>query len=638
MQALRPTRRDGSNEHPRCELIRTAQMTRVLARLAAALLLSIAAAAPAAERDGIDWQGWSETIFERARRDNRFVLLDLEAVWCHWCHVMDRTTYRDPLVVALIAERFIAVKVDQDSNPALSRRYEEYGWPATVVFGPDGTEIAKRRGYLKPDIMLSYLQHVLADPSPVRYRDSEPVREFASSPLLEPSLRTELENRHRQSHDFKRGGFDQDHKFLDRDTVEYNLFRAREGDKRAAMMARQTLDGALALIDPAWGGMYQYSTDGDWRHPHFEKIMQVQADALRLYALAWAQFKHPPYRAAAERIRSYVARFLTSDDGAFYTSQDADLVKGQHSGGYFALGDAARVKRGLPAVDKNRYARENGWMIHALATLHAASGDATALAQAIRAARWVLAHRALAPTPDPPPSAGEAEDGGLRPKVGFAHGERDRGGPFLEDTVAMGRAFIALYQATGERDWLQHAEAAAGFIQAQFVNPDAAGYLSTPQAASAALPPRPQVDENIAVARLNILLAHLTGKPEYQKRADHAMRLLATEKVAMHRRTEPGILLAARELAEDPAHSTVVGAKNDPAALTLYQTVLAQPGVFRRVEWWDRAEGPLPNADVEYPKLERAAAFVCVDRVCSLPMHSPAEIARFERTLATVKR
>lgn len=355
-------------------------MTRVLVRLSAALFLSIAVSVHAAERGDIDRQAWSETTFERARRENRFVLLDLEAVWCHWCHVMDRTTYRNPKVVQVIGSQFIAVKVDQDSHPALSRRYEEYGWPATVVFGPDGTEIAKRRGYLKPDIMLSYLEAVLADPSPVRYRDSEPVREFASSPLLAERLRTELEARH--------------------------------------------------------------------------------------------------------------------------------LIKGQHSAGYFALRDAARVKRGVPAVDKNRYARKNGWMIYALATFHAATGDATALAQAIRAAHWVLAKRAL-------------------PGGGFAHGERDRGRPFLEDTVAMGRALVALYQATGEREWLRHAEAAAGFIERHFVNADAAGYLSTPKTESAVLPARPQVDENVAVARLNILLAHLTGKPEYRKRADHAMRLLA---------------------------------------------------------------------------------------------------------------
>ena len=81
---------------------------------------------------------------------DKFVLLDLEAVWCHWCHVMDETTYRDPAVMALLDSNYIAVKVDQDSRPDLANRYENYGWPATVVFGPDGGEIVKRRWLYQP--------------------------------------------------------------------------------------------------------------------------------------------------------------------------------------------------------------------------------------------------------------------------------------------------------------------------------------------------------------------------------------------------------------------------------------------------------------------------------------------------------
>jgi uncharacterized protein YyaL (SSP411 family) len=580
----------------------------MLRSLAAALLLVACAARAAPAGEPIVWQPWSDAVFAQAQRENRFVLLDLEAVWCHWCHVMDQTTYRDPRVVKIVRERYIAVKVDQDSHPELSRRYEEYGWPATVVFAADGTEIAKRRGYLNPEIMLSYLEHIVRDPSPVRYRDSEPVREFAAAPQLAPALRAELERRHLAAHDFKRGGLDAVHKFLDRDSVEYALFRAREGDARAARMARQSLDGALALIDPVWGGMYQYSTHGDWRHPHFEKIMQVQADALRLYAAAWAQFRNPRHLAAAERIRRYARDFLASPEGAFYASQDADLVKGVHAGGYFALGDAARRKRGIPAIDHNRYARENGWMIHALATLYAAGGHAAALAEAERAARWVLAHRAL-------------------PGGGFRHGERDLGGPFLEDSLAMGRGLLALYQATGEREWLAHAAAASAFIDERFRG--APGYLSAPPRPGAVPAPRLQVDENVALARFANLLAHHTGEGRYRAQAEHAMRLLATGAIALQRRTEPGILLAALELGADPAHLTVVGAKRDPAAQALHRAALAQPGVYRRIEWWDAAEGPLPNPDVRYPQLERAAAFVCADRACSIPLHDPGAIARF---------
>ena len=122
--------------------------------------------ATASEPAMIDWQTWSDSIFERAQREHRFVLLDLEAVWCHWCHVMDAETYADPKVVALIRAKYLAVKVDQDSRPDISARYEDYGWPATVVFNPDGSEIMKRQGYLPAKLMASMLQAIIDDPSP----------------------------------------------------------------------------------------------------------------------------------------------------------------------------------------------------------------------------------------------------------------------------------------------------------------------------------------------------------------------------------------------------------------------------------------------------------------------------------------
>ncbi len=98
------------------------------------------------------------------------------------------------------------------------------------------------------------------------------------------------------------------------------------------------------LIDPVWGGVYQYSAEGDWNHPHFEKIMQMQAEDMRVYLLGYMLWKDPAYLKAAQNIHRYLEGFLLSPDGCFYTSQDADLVKGTHSGEYFALDDAGRVR------------------------------------------------------------------------------------------------------------------------------------------------------------------------------------------------------------------------------------------------------------------------------------------------------
>ena len=584
-------------------------MTRVLV-IALLLLSSPLFAATKSSPDGIQWEQWSDEVFERAAREKKFVLLDLEAVWCHWCHVMEEKTYSNPKVIELMKSRYIAVRVDQDARPDISRRYENYGWPATVVFDVvDGKviEVVKRRGFIDPEIMISMLEEIIVDPSPIKYRDSDPVTQFAQNPLLSSENRAALENGFYETQDTELGGLKQFQKFIDRETADYALLRASQGDKRAEAAARLTLTNALKLMDPAWGGMYQYSTDGDWDHAHFEKIMAQQSEPMRLYALAYGMFRDEAYLKAVKDIHRYVTTFLKSPEGSFYTSQDADIVQGEHSEEYFKLGDAERRKQGIPIIDKHRYARENGWLINSLAVAYTMTGDAVYLNDAETAARWVLANRSL-------------------PKGGFRHDEVDPAGPYLEDSSAMGQAFVALYVATGKREWLKHAESSAAFIEANFKGPNP-GYLTTSVKMKSKLPPVPSVDENMVLARYTNLLRRYTGNAKYAQMTDHALRLLVSDQVVQARLTAPGILLAAFESANEPLHITVVGRKNDPAAQTLFKAANGYAAPYRRIEWWDKREGKMPNPDVQYPELPKAAAFICTDSTCSLPIFEAAKIA-----------
>ena len=576
---------------------------------AAALLFCLCAVARAGEPAKIDWQPWSDSIFEKAQKDHRFVLLDLGAVWCHWCHVMEDITYRDPKVIALVKQRYIAVRVDQDARPDLSNRYENYGWPATVVFNSDGSEIVKRQGYIPPKPMASMLQAIIDDPSPGPSIVAEPPPEQAGNAELKPEQRDKLRKILRDSYDSKNRGWGTVQKFLDWDIIEFCLSEAMRGDQELERMARETLDAQRQLIDPVWGGVYQYSTDGDWKHPHFEKIMQMQAENLRSYAQAYALWKDPAYLEAAKKIRDYLGPFLTSPDGAFYTSQDADLVQGEHSTAYFALSDAVRRKRGIPRIDQHIYARENGWAINALATLYSVTGDESALLGAMRAAEWVIANRSL-------------------PGGGFRHDAQDAGGPYLGDSIYMTRAFLKLYTVTADRKWLSRAEEAAQFVETKFKSD--IGYIAFVQPLAGKLKPKPQVDENAAVLRTLNLLHRYTGKEMYEKAAQHAMRYLAAPAIGeTHGYAVAGILLADKELGAPPLHVTVVGRKDDPAARLLFMAAIGLPANYKRVEWWDEREGPMPNPDVQYPTFEKAAGFICADRRCSAPIFDPAKISTF---------
>ena len=564
------------------------------------LLLLLAIAVPLSAKPIIHWEPWSDEVFARAKREHRFVLLDLEAVWCHWCHVMDEMTYSDDRVIALMNKRYIAVRVDQDSRPDLSNRYEDYGWPATIVFAADRSEIVKRSGYIPPMPMASMLQAIIDDPSPGPSVVKETPPTFGSDIFLSPVLRAQLEKTYIDRYDAKNGGWGFMHKYLDAPSVEYALARARRGDAAAAKMARQTIDGERNLLDPAWGGVYQYSTDGVWSEPHFEKIMSMQAGNLRVTSLAYALWHDPRDLAMAQAIRRYLATFLHSPEGAFYTSQNADLIDGRHAAGYFVLGDAQRRAKGIPRIDKHVYARENGWAIEALAALATSTNDPRVLAEARVAAEWVTAHL-------------------RRTGGGFLHGVEpaaNASGPFLGDTLAMGRAFLALYAATGERVWLHRAEESATFIEKTFrANP---GYVT-------ALHGTRQRDENCELARFANLLHHYDGDAKHEAMAKNAMRYLTAPQIATPAPVG-NVLLADYELREQPLHVTVVGAKGDANARALFSTAAGLPQSYKQVEWLDRAEGPLPGSKVEYPAMTKAAAFVCSSNRCSRPTFNAAEL------------
>lgn len=506
-------------------------MTHIVRRLtvltALLLLFSLTPVHAAADqKDGIQWLKFDAQSFQQAKKEKKYILLDLVAVWCHWCHVMDAKTYTDAGVKQLINKHFVPVQADHDLRPDLAERYREWGWPATIIIAPDGTELVKRAGYISAENMRNLLQRVVDDPSPESSTLALP-KQLSTSPLLSAASTKTLERNHLSAYDRKLGGLKIAQKFVDADSVEWDLILAKRGDKVAENRVRQTLTSAKKLIDPAFGGAYQYSTYGDWDHPHYEKIMLTQHKYLRTYSQACMQLKEDSFCKAADQVAEYLLTFLFSKEkGAFYASQDADLKQGQKSTSYFKLNKKDRLALGIPRVDKNHYASHNGRAIDGLVHLYQATQNKRYLDQASRAARWIVKNRRYL-------------DGGFR------HSKVDIAGPYLADSLYMGQAFLSLYQATQNAEFLKYAQQAATFMGKKFKNPQ--GGLVSSVDNGTPTQPLPQLDQNIDAAKFLIGLYQQTKNAAYLSLAEHTMKLLATDKIATSRLTEAGILVVMSE-------------------------------------------------------------------------------------------
>lgn len=391
-------------------------------------------------------------------------------------------------------------------------------------------------------------------------------------PALTHSLRRKLLNRHRQNFNRQEGGTRSPIKYLDRDSVEYSLTQAADNITSEARMARLTLYRSLALQDKVWGGIFQYAT-GDWHHPHYVMTMASQAGHLRLYALAHALWDNRIFKSAALQIRAYLCRFLASPVHAFYAGQ-LDRIRDCEPRSYYAMNELQRLRHGIPEIDTRILARENGWAIEALATCYEYCNDAAALELAVKAAHWIINQRSIA-------------DGG------FKNGEETS--YRLGDTLAMGRAFLQLYRATADADWLVRAINAADFIALHFHH-RGGGFVPAVNTRGK-LQTGPGIDENLSLMRFANLLSFYSGIKRHRGMAKHCFRFLCLDEVAAARDEETGILLADQEYNERPLQITVIGSRKDQRAGALYRAALNHYPWYKKLAWQDPGECPLQGRE-----------------------------------------
>ena len=333
----------------------------------------------------VAWMEWGEAAFERALAEDKPILLDIGAVWCHWCHVMDRESYEDAATARIINEHFIAIKVDRDERPDVDTRYQaaisaisgQGGWPLTAFLTPDGKPYFGGT-YFPPDDRhgrLSFARVLLTMAEAFVARRTE-VNESAASVMSAiehnesfsgrsanptPELVEKMAIAALKSADLRHGGFGAQPKFPHSGAIDLLIDVAgRESTTQVKMSgntvplpeaARKVAEVTLekmaegGIYDHLAGGFHRYSVDEHWIVPHFEKMAYDNSELLKNYVHAYQAFGGEEYARVAHDIMRWMDEWLSDRErGGFYASQDADFSL-DDDGDYFTwtLDEAAEA-------------------------------------------------------------------------------------------------------------------------------------------------------------------------------------------------------------------------------------------------------------------------------------------------------
>jgi uncharacterized protein YyaL (SSP411 family) len=304
-----------------------------------------------ARHQPIEWMEWGEEAFAKAARENKPVLLDIGAVWCHWCHVMDRESYENPATAVIINEHFVAVKVDRDERPDVDTRYQaavsaisgQGGWPLTAFLTAEGKPFFGGT-YFPPDDRYGRpgFPRVLLTMAEAYAQKRDEVMETAGSVMraiehnesfsgrggaLNEALGEKLVESAVRQFDERNGGFGSQPKFPHPGAIDLLIDAAARGNERAKVVAETTLRRMAAggIYDQLAGGFHRYSVDERWIVPHFEKMAYDNSELLKNYAHAYATFGDEEYARVAKDILRWMDEWLSDRErGGFYASQDAD--------------------------------------------------------------------------------------------------------------------------------------------------------------------------------------------------------------------------------------------------------------------------------------------------------------------------
>ncbi|GAC1358224.1 MAG: thioredoxin domain-containing protein [Acidobacteriaceae bacterium] len=318
----------------------------------------------------VDWKQWGPEAFAQAQREDKPILLDIGAVWCHWCHVMDRESYENPETAKLINEHFVAVKVDRDERPDVDTRYQaavaaisgQGGWPLTAFLTPEGKPYFGGT-YFPPDDRHGRpgLPRVLLTMAEAFEKRRDEVNDSAGSVMQAiehnesfmgrggnpgPELVAKLVESVLKQFDARSGGFGSQPKFPHSSAIDLLLDAASrisigagaavvsESAKRAALVTLEKMAKG-GIYDHLAGGFHRYSVDEQWVVPHFEKMAYDNSELLKNYVHAFQTLVEPEMARVARETIQWMDEWLSDrEQGGFYASQDADFSL-EDDGDYF---------------------------------------------------------------------------------------------------------------------------------------------------------------------------------------------------------------------------------------------------------------------------------------------------------------
>jgi uncharacterized protein YyaL (SSP411 family) len=531
---------------------------------------------------------------------------------------MDETSYSSPDVISLINEQYVAIRVDNDERPDINRRYNMGGWPTTVFLTPDG-EIVHGGTYIPPDTMLQTLLAVTdvwrtkREDILARIAEAKAQEDAARAPKagdlaagvaidLSRAIVDQVGAHIRGQYDAEQGGFGREPKFPQTKVVRFLLNEhRRNGAPELERMLRTTLDAmsSRGMYDHVEGGFFRYATLRDWTVPHYEKMLEDNAELLALYADAHAVFPDAGYdRVVRDTVRWMDTVLFQPETGLWSGSQDAD----EH---YFTLDADERAKHDSPFVDRTLY---TSWNVLAAGAYLRAGEVIKDGAVGMRG--W---------------EAISAIERRLRDPSGALYRYDAGMGPQLPDLLGDLAAYLSLLVGTGD---LPRATALAARLRERLEDRERGGFYDTPaadQPGRLARRERP-IEENATAADALLGLAAKSGDDEWRDVALRTLRAFVGEYRAWGQFAASYADVVSRALRE-PVSVVVVGRMGDPQAEALWRAARSSEDPDVIAQHLDPNVAPDVIAGRGFP-VDRTAAYVCIGTSCSAPLTDEGSLRR----------